>query len=196
MMPLARQSQRFLALFLFALAIWLIWKVLLQWWLLDPFLQIEEEESALQTAHQRYGLIAAQRGLIQSRLTTLEQHPVSPGSLLNAKSPEEATAQVMQIIGERIQPASAHGLPCVLINRLTEPSIQSGIFDRVGVQAELECGMESLAATLYRFENIAPFLRVEALEIHRLESGLSGQGRLSIRVKLSGLLVRPKAINP
>lgn len=196
MMPLARRPQRFLALFLFVSAVWLIWKVLLQWWLLDPFLQIVEEESALQVAHQRYGTIAAQREFTQSRLTALEQHPVPPDSLLNAKSPEEATAQVMQIIAERIQPAPDHGLPCVVINKLTEPSIQSGVFDRVRVQAELECGIEALAAMLYRFENKAPFLEVESLEVHRLESGLSGQGRLSIRVKLSGLLVRPKAVNP
>lgn len=192
----SKHAQRFFALFLAALTFWLIWKMLLQWWLLDPFLRIGEEESVLQIAHQRYSVVAAQGPLIKSRLAESEQNVAPPGSLLNAKSPEEATAQVMQIIAERVLPASTHGLPCIVINRLPERPSQSGSLVRIRVQAELECGIQSLAATLYRLENNAPFLKVEAFEIRRLESGVAGQGRLSIRMQLSGLLVKPKAANP
>lgn len=192
MKTLSPTAQRVCAVALALLAAVLAWWLLVQWWLLAPLAQISEEQTTLQAAHQRYAALEAQRDNVQRQLAALEQQPLPAGSLLTASSPEAATAQVMQLIVERALPAADSGLACSVVNRLPQTPSPAGGLVRVGVQAELECGIESLAAMLYRLENTTPYLKVDAFEIRRGQPAGPGQERLNVRLQVSGLLASAK----
>lgn len=195
MRPMSTGVQRFCAIVLALVALWLAYWVLIHWWLVAPLQDIVQEEALLQASYQRYTTLAAQRGAIQAQLDSKQRNPLPPGSLLKADSEQAATAQVMQLVFERLASSPASGIPCTLMNRLPQAAQTAGELLRVRVDVDLECGIESLAGTLYRLENESPMLKVAAFNLRQLQALRPGQGRLGVKLQVIGFMEQVKVEN-
>lgn len=190
-MRLGRRAQRGSAVVLTAMAMVVAYFGLIHWWLVAPLQHIWEEEQALRSAYKRYAPLQAQRSVIQARLEETRQRPFPDGSFLAAGTAEAATAQLMQLVSSRTAPKTESGLDCSIKNRLPQSAEEAGEVLKIRVDVELECGIESLAKTLYRMETEPPFLKVDALSVQRirpLSGSRPGQSQLAVRLQVSGYL--------
>ncbi|MDH0648596.1 type II secretion system protein GspM [Pseudomonas sp. GD03858] len=182
-MRLSGNARRGLALALLLLALASLYGLLLQPWLLAPLQQQSEEETVLLASYQRYWALETQRAAIEARLAAADNHPLPADSLLAGTTPEVAQAQMMQLLVDRMSVQPDTGLPCEMLNRAPRtPSLQ-GQLTQLVVDVQMRCGIEALAATLYRFENEPPYLLVDALDIRRQDAGGS-QGSLAVRLQI------------
>lgn len=190
-MQLTRGMQRACAIILALSSVLLAYLVLVHWWLVAPLQQMAEEEQLLQASYQRFAALEAQRDVMQARLSAVREQPLHSDSLLGGSEPQAGSAQLMQLVAERVSLQPATGLACSVLNREPQPAQAQGQLMVVRVSVDLECGIESLAATLHRFENEPPYLRVDALNIRRSEQPAAAPeqaGRLTVQVQVSGYL--------
>ncbi|MFL7963371.1 type II secretion system protein GspM [Pseudomonas kielensis] len=186
-----RRAQRFYAIALVVLVGILLYWVLLHWWFIAPLQQMAEEEEILQASHQRFSTLEAQRGFIQAQLESVTRRPLSDEGLLTTGEPEVATAQLMQLVSERLSLGPVTGIACTVLSRTPQTAIQDGQLLQVKVNVDMECGIESLAGTLYRLESEQPYLVVDTLSIQRTPNSTEAQdqqGRLAVKMQVSGLL--------
>ncbi|RMO98141.1 proteinral secretion pathway protein GspM [Pseudomonas syringae pv. philadelphi] len=198
-MRLGWGAQRACAIALALTALTIAYFGLIHWWLVAPLQRISEEEQVLRDLYTRYSALEAQRSAIQTRLEETRQRPLPKGSLLNASGPEAATAQLMQLISSRIFSKPERGLGCSIKSRLPQPVEAAGQVLKIRVDVELECGIESLTKTLYRMETEPPFLKVNALSIHRDSSAVGAQSRLNhlaVKLQIGAYLSKPEVTAP
>lgn len=190
-MQLTRGAQRAGAILLALLSLLLAYFGLVHWWLVAPLQQMAEEEHLLQASYQRFAALEAQREVMQARLGAVREQPLHSDSLLSGTEPQAGSAQLMQLVAERVSLQPASGLACSVLNREPQPAQAQGQLMLIRVTVDLECGIESLTATLHRLENEAPYLRVDALNIRRTEPPAAvpeQAGRLAVQVQVSGYL--------
>lgn len=186
-----RRAQRFYAITLVVLMGILLYWVLLHWWFIAPLQQMAEEAEILQASYQRFSTLEAQRGFIQHQLESVTRRPLSDEGLLTAGEPEVATAQLMQLVSERLSLGPVTGIACSVLSRTPQTATPHGQLLQIKVNVDLECGIESLAGTLHRLESEQPYLVVDTLSIQRAPNSTEAQdqqSRLAVKMQVSGLL--------
>ncbi|WP_207281723.1 type II secretion system protein GspM [Pseudomonas sp. FW300-N2F2] len=186
-----RRAQRFYAIALVILMGTFLYWVLLHWWFIAPLQQMAEEVEVLQVSYQRFSTLEAQRGFIQAELESVTRRPLPSEGLLTADEPEVATAQLMQLVSERLSLEPATGIACTVLSRSPQTATPNGQLLQIKVNVDMECGIESLAGTLHRLESEQPYLVVDTLSIQRAPNSTGAQdqqGHLVVKMQVSGLL--------
>jgi general secretion pathway protein M len=196
--PQVSNRDRWLALGLLAAALALAYAVLIHPWFTVPLQAIEERIDTARERELRLRMQIKQSPLVQQRLRQARTDLARTPGFLPERSPELATAALVQRLETVVSQASPGRRACEITNRspLQEPSRDK--YPRVTVQVRLRCGTPELANVLHSLEGGAPRLFVGNLNVlgQRVffNPGQSGmQGGLDVSFDLYGYL-QPVAV--
>ena len=189
---------RWLALGLLAAALALAYALLIHPWFTVPMQALEERIDGARERELRQRMQIKQSPQVQQRLQQARtQFARSPGFLIE-RSPELATASLVQRLEAVVSQASPGRRACEITNRspLQEPSRET--YPRVTVQVRLRCGTPELASVLHALESGTPRLFIGNLNVlgQRVffSPGQTGmQGGLDVSFDLYGYL-QPAAV--
>lgn len=166
------------------------------WWTV-PMQQLGQRIDDLQQRDLRARMLLSQAPALQAQAAELQQSLADQPGFLPERTPELATAALVQRLEAVVAQASPGNRSCAIINRspMTVPAQQS--FPRAQVQVRLRCGGPELAAALHALESGSPRVFVDNLNIlsqrHFASSDTQGRGvGLDVSFDLYGYL-RPVA---
>lgn len=184
---------RWLALGLLAAALALAYAVLVHPWFTVPMQEVDSRIDAARERELRLRMQIKQAPLVQRRLQQARAELARTPGFLPERSPELATAALVQRLETVVSQASPGRRACEITNRspLQEPSREK--YARVTVQVRLRCGTPELANVLHSLEGGTPRLFVGNLNVlgQRVffNPGQTGmQGGLDISFDLYGYL--------
>jgi general secretion pathway protein M len=190
---------RWLALGLLAGVLALAYAVLVHPWFTVPMREVGARIEGARERELRLRTEIKQAPAVQQRLQQARASLAGTPGFLPERSPELATAALVQRLEAVVAQASPGRRACEITNRspLQEPSREK--YARVTVQVRLRCGTPELASVLYLLEGGSPRLFVGNLNIlgQRIffNPGQSGaQGGLDISFDLFGYL--PPSASP
>lgn len=193
MQPPVSDRDRWLALGLLAAALALAYGVLIHPWFTVPMQAVEERIDTARERELRLRMQIRQSPVVQRRLEQARADLARTPGFLPERSPELATAALVQRLEAVVSQASPGRRACEITNRspLQEQSREK--YPRVTVQVRLRCGTPELANVLHSLEGGAPRLFVGNLNVlgQRVffNPGQSGmQGGLDISFDLYGYL--------
>ena len=159
------ERDRWLALGILAAALLLAYLVLVHPWWTAPMLALEDRIDGLQQRDLRVRMELQQAPQVRQRLQQVQAQASRIPGFMTERSPELATAALVQRLETAVKEASPGNRSCAITNRspLTEPRRQR--FPRVVVQVRLRCGSPELAAVLHSLESGAPRLFVDNLNV-------------------------------
>lgn len=198
MQPQVNNRDRWLALGLLAAVLALAYAVLIHPWFTVPLRAVEERIDTARERELRLRMQIRQSPVVQQRLQQARSDLARTPGFLPERSPELATAALVQRLETVVSQASPGRRACEITNRspLQEPSREK--YPRVTVQVRLRCGTPELANVLHSLEGGAPRLFVGNLNVlgQRVffNPGQSGmQGGLDVSFDLYGYL-QPVAV--
>lgn len=198
MQPQVNNRDRWLALGLLAAVLALAYAVLIHPWFTVPLRAVEERIDTARERELRLRMQIRQSPVVQQRLQQARSDLARTPGFLPERSPELATAALVQRLEAVVSQASPGRRACEITNRspLQEPSREK--YPRVTVQVRLRCGTPELANVLHSLEGGAPRLFVGNLNVlgQRVffNPGQSGmQGGLDVSFDLYGYL-QPVAV--
>jgi general secretion pathway protein M len=184
---------RWLALGLLAAVLALAYAVLVHPWFTVPMREVGDRFDAARERELRLRMEISQAPLVQQRLQQARAALAHTPGFLPERSPELATAALVQRLETVVAQASPGRRACEITNRspLQEPSREK--YPRVTVQVRLRCGTPELANVLHSLEGGTPRLFVGNLNVlgQRVffNPGQSGaQGGLDVSFDLYGYL--------
>lgn len=193
MQPQVNNRDRWLALGLLAAVLALAYAVLIHPWFTVPLRAVEERIDTARERELRLRMQIRQSPVVQQRLQQARSDLARTPGFLPERSPELATAALVQRLETVVSQASPGRRACEITNRspLQEPSREK--YPRVTVQVRLRCGTPELANVLHSLEGGAPRLFVGNLNVlgQRVffNPGQSGmQGGLDVSFDLYGYL--------
>lgn len=193
MQPQVSNRDRWLALGLLAAVLALAYAVLIHPWFTVPLQAVEERIDTARERELRLRMQIRQSPVVQQRLQQARSDLARTPGFLPERSPELATAALVQRLETVVSQASPGRRACEITNRspLQEPSREK--YPRVTVQVRLRCGTPELANVLHSLEGGAPRLFVGNLNVlgQRVffNPGQSGmQGGLDVSFDLYGYL--------
>lgn len=168
------------------------------WWTL-PMREAQARIDGLQQRDLRARAALQQQPQIQQRMAEVaERYARTPG-FLPERSPELATAALVQRLEATVAEASPGNRSCAIINRSPiAGGRQQERFPRVVVQARIRCGSPELAAVLHALESGVPRLFVDNLNILSQRHFMAAEGPeqgvgLDVSFDLYGYLQPPEA---
>jgi len=184
---------RWLALGLLAAALALAYAVLIHPWFTVPMREVDNRIEGARERELRLRMQMKQAPQVQQRLQQARTQLARTPGFLPERSPELATAALVQRLEAVVSQASPGRRACEITNRspLQEPSREK--YARVTVQVRLRCGTPELASVLHSLEGGSPRVFVNNLNVlgQRVffNPGQSGmQGGLDISFDLYGYL--------
>ncbi len=184
---------RWLALALLAAALLLAYGVLVHPWFTVPMAEVGERIEGARERELRLRMEIEQAPAVQQRLQQARTALARTPGFLPERSPELATAALVQRLEAVVAQASPGRRACEITNRspLQEPTREK--YPRVTVQVRLRCGTPELANVLHSLEGGMPRLFVGNLNVlgQRVffNPGQSGaQGGLDVSFDLYGYL--------
>ncbi|GAB3362952.1 type II secretion system protein GspM [Lysobacter rhizosphaerae] len=184
---------RWLALGLLAAALALAYAVLIHPWFTVPMREVDNRIDGARERELRLRMQMKQAPQVQQRLQQARTQLARTPGFLPERSPELATAALVQRLEAVVSQASPGRRACEITNRspLQEPSREK--YARVTVQVRLRCGTPELASVLHSLEGGSPRVFVNNLNVlgQRVffNPGQSGmQGGLDISFDLYGYL--------
>jgi general secretion pathway protein M len=184
---------RWLALGLLAAALALAYVVLIHPWFTVPMREVDNRIEGARERELRLRMQMKQAPQVQQRLQQARAQLARTPGFLPERSPELATAALVQRLEAVVSQASPGRRACEITNRspLQEPSREK--YARVTVQVRLRCGTPELASVLYSLEGGSPRVFVNNLNVlgQRVffNPGQSGmQGGLDVSFDLYGYL--------
>lgn len=190
---------RWLALGLLVAALALAYAVLIHPWFTVPMQEVDSRIDAARERELRLRMQIKQAPLVQRRLQQAQVELARTPGFLPERSPELATAALVQRLETVVSQASPGRRACEITNRspLQEPSREK--YARVTVQVRLRCGTPELASVLHSLEGGTPRLFVGNLNVlgQRVffNPGQAGmQGGLDVSFDLYGYL--PPSASP
>jgi general secretion pathway protein M len=191
-MPVSNRD-RWLALGLLAAVLLLAYGVLIHPWFTVPMREVGERIESARERELRLRMEINQAPAVQQRLQQARSTLARTPGFLPERSPELATAALVQRLEAVVSQASPGRRACEITNRspLQEPTREK--YPRVTVQVRLRCGTPELANVLHSLEGGTPRLFVGNLNIlgQRVffNPGQSGaQGGLDVSFDLYGYL--------
>ncbi|WP_457095401.1 type II secretion system protein GspM [Lysobacter sp. P5_B9] len=184
---------RWLALGLLAAALALAYAVLIHPWFTVPMREVDDRIEGARERELRLRMQMKQAPQVQQRLQQARTQLARTPGFLPERSPELATAALVQRLEAVVSQASPGRRACEITNRspLQEPSREK--YARVTVQVRLRCGTPELASVLHSLEGGSPRVFVNNLNVlgQRVffNPGQNGmQGGLDISFDLYGYL--------
>ncbi|WP_058835562.1 type II secretion system protein GspM [Luteimonas abyssi] len=189
-----RPRDRWLALGILAGVLGLAYLVLIHPWWTRPMREADARIDTLQQRELRARTALQQAPQIRERLEDVADRYARTPGFLPERSPELATAALVQRLETTVSEASPGNRACAIVNRspVTLPR-QEARFTRVVVQVRIRCGAPQLAAVLHALESGAPRLFVDNLNVlsqrHLTNADAPGQGvGLDVSFDLFGYL--------
>jgi general secretion pathway protein M len=187
---------RWYALGILAGALVLAYLVLVHAWWTVPMLRLQDRIDTLQQRDLRVRMELRQAPEVRQRLEAVQAQVSRVPGFMSERSPELATAALVQRLETAVQEASPGNRSCAITNRapMTEPRQQR--FPRAVVQVRLRCGSPELAAVLHSLESGTPRLFVDNFNVlvqrYFFAAGQGGQGAgLDVSFDLYGYLRPP-----
>jgi general secretion pathway protein M len=184
---------RWYALGILAGALVLAYLVLVHPWWTVPMLRLHERIDTLQSRDLRVRMELRQGPEVRERLEAVQAQASRIPGFMSERSPELATAALVQRLETAVAEASPGNRSCAITNRapMTEPRQQR--FPRAVVQVRLRCGSPELAAVLHSLESGTPRLFVDNFNVlvqrYFFGAGQGGQGSgLDVSFDLYGYL--------
>ncbi len=184
---------RWLALGLLAAALALAYAVLIHPWFTVPMREVDDRIEGARERELRLRMQMKQAPQVQQRLQQARTQLARTPGFLPERSPELATAALVQRLEAVVSQASPGRRACEITNRspLQEPSREK--YARVTVQVRLRCGTPELASVLHSLEGGSPRVFVNNLNVlgQRVffNPGQGGmQGGLDVSFDLYGYL--------
>lgn len=184
---------RWLALGLLVAALALAYAVLVHPWFTVPMGEVEARIDTARERELRLRMQIRQAPLVQQRLQQARNELARTPGFLPERSPELATAALVQRLETVVAQASPGRRACEITNRSPLQEQSRDKYARVTVQVRLRCGTPELANVLHSLEGGTPRLFVNNLNVlgQRVffSPGQSGmQGGLDISFDLYGYL--------
>lgn len=156
---------RWLALAILAALLLLAYALLIHPWWTVPMREVGMRIDDLQQRDLRARMQLRQAPEMRQRLAQVRAQAARMPGFMTERSPELATAALVQRLETAVQQASPGNRSCAITNRspMTEP--RQLRFPRVIVQVRLRCGNPELAAVLYSLESGSPRLFVDNLNV-------------------------------
>lgn len=156
---------RWLALGLLVAALALAYAVLVHPWFTVRMQEVDSRIDAARERELRLRMQIKQAPLVQRRLQQARAELARTPGFLPERSPELATAALVQRLETVVSQASPGRRACEITNRspLQEPSREK--YARVTVQVRLRCGTPELANVLHSLEGGTPRLFVGNLNV-------------------------------
>ena len=195
--PVSKRD-RWLALGLLVAALGLAYGVLIHPWFTVPMRDVETRIDAARERELRLRMLIRQAPQVQQRLQQARNQLARTPGFLPERSPELATAALVQRLEAVVAQASPGGRACEITNRSPLQEASRENYPRVTVQVRLRCGTPELANVLYALEGGSPRLFVGNLNVLAQRvffgPGQSGnQGGLDVSFDLYGYL--PPGVN-
>lgn len=171
------------------------------WWTV-PMMDLGKRVDTLQQRDLRIRMELQQAPEVQRQLLAVQAQAARVPGFMSERSPELATAALVQRLETAVSEASPGNKSCAITNRSPLADARQQRFPRVVVQVRLRCGNPELAAVLYSLENGSPRLFVDNLNIvmqrYFFAGGQGGQGAgLDVSFDLYGYLqAQPGAAAP
>jgi general secretion pathway protein M len=188
---------RWLAFGILAGVLLVAYLVLVHPWWTVPMLAVGERIDTLQQRDLRVRMELQQAPQVRQRLQQVQAQAARVPGFMTERSPELATAALVQRLETAVVEASPGNRSCAITNRspMTEPRQQR--FPRAVVQVRLRCGNPELAAVLHSLESGSPRLFVDNLNVlaqrYFFSAAQGGQGAgLDVSFDLYGYL-QPQA---
>lgn len=160
------QRDRWLALGLFALALALVYLLLIHPLWTGPMLEEGARVDSLQERELRARMQLQQAPQVAQALARAQEAQARSAGFLSESTTELATAGLIKRLETVVQEASPGNRSCAITNRSPFAEGRQGErYTRVTVQVRLRCGVEQTSAVLYALENGAPRVFVENLNI-------------------------------
>ncbi|MGH8031616.1 MAG: type II secretion system protein GspM, partial [Luteimonas sp.] len=189
--------ERWAALGILAALLTVAYLLLIHPWWTAPMLELDDRVESLQQRDLRIRMELQQAPQVQRQLQAVQAQAARVPGFMSERSPELATAALVQRLETAVVEASPGNKSCAITNRspLSDARAQQG-FPRVIVQVRLRCGNPELAAVLYSLESGSPRLFVDNLNIvmqrYFFAGGQGGQGAgLDVSFDLYGYLQSP-----
>ena len=195
--PVSKRD-RWLALGLLAAALALAYGVLIHPWFTVPMQEVEGRIDAARERELRLRMLIKQAPQVQQRLQQARAQLARTPGFLPERSPELATAALVQRLETVVAQASPGKRACEITNRSPLQEVSRENYPRVTVQVRLRCGTPELASVLYALEGGSPRLFVGNLNVlaQRVFFGPGqggNRGGLDVSFDLYGYL--PPAVN-
>lgn len=185
--------ERWMALGVLAALLLIAYLVLVHPWWTAPMMELGKRVDTLQERDLRIRMELQQAPQVQRQLQAVEAQAARIPGFMSERSPELATAALVQRLETAVVEASPGNKSCAITNRSPNADPRPQRFPRVAVQVRLRCGNPELAAVLYSLENGSPRLFVDNLNIvmqrYFFTGGQGGQGAgLDVSFDLYGYL--------
>jgi len=196
--PVSKRD-RWLALGLLAAALALAYGVLVHPWFTVPMGEVEDRIDTARERELRLRMQIKQAPLVRQRLQQARTELARTPGFLPERSPELATAALVQRLEAVVAQASPGRRACEITNRSPLQESAREDYPRVTVQVRLRCGTPELANVLHALEGGTPRLFVGNLNVLAQRvffgpgGGGSSQGGLDVSFDLYGYM--PPGVN-
>ncbi len=159
------------------------------------------EIGELKDAELRFRQVAAQRPLIEQRLTEVRQFQAGANYFLPEDSFDLAAANLNSMIKQIISDKARDPQRCQLISSQNERPTAPEPYQRVVVKVRMRCDLDDLTEILYELENATPFLFVIELNLYQQQMFQGGMpqpnlGDMDARFDVYGYIRMPGGAPP
>ena len=179
-----------------ALAVTLLYLLLVHWWFTAPMLAMGAEIRDLRDQEQELRVQIAQRPQLESRLAQVRQFEAANPGFLPENTRELASAGLVQRLQQVVTTAAPNPNACQITAQTPTDMPSQEPFPRVMVQVRLRCGMGEFAAILHALESGSPQLFLDNLDVLSRRSYLTAGGDsssgLDVSFDLYGYLKSPQ----
>ena len=159
------------------------------------------EIGELKDAELRFRQVAAQRPLIEQRLTEVRQFQAGANYFLPEDSFDLAAANLNSMIKQIISDKARDPQRCQLISSQNERPTAPEPYQRVVVKVRMRCDLDDLSEILYELENATPFLFVVELNLYQQQMFQGGSpqpnlGDMDVRFDVFGYIRLPGGAPP
>jgi len=159
-----------------ALALALLYLVLVHWWFTAPMLDMGAQIRDLREQEQGFRVQVAQRPQLEARLAQVREFESANPGFLPEATRELASAGLVQRLQQVVSSASPNPNACQITAQTPTDMPSQEPFPRVMVQVRLRCGMGELAAILHALESGSPQLFIDNLDVLSRRSYLTAAG--------------------
>ena len=168
-----------------AIAVFVLYLVLVHWWFTAPMLAMGGQIRELRDEEQALRAEIAQRPQLQARLAQVRQFEAANPGFLPEATRELASAGLVQRLQQVVSTASPNPNACQITAQTPTDMPSQEPFQRVMVQVRLRCGMGELAAVLHALESGSPQLFIDNLDVLSRRSYLTAGGETSSGLDVS-----------
>lgn len=192
MAPAAEQGNRRTAILLFVVVVILVYLLCFHWFFLRHR-EYSEDIAGLSEQLGRYERVAGQRDQYEALLRELENRRSDASLFLEGDDFNEAAAGMSERLSQMINTQAEDN--CKIVSRQpVRPRVEER-FQKVTVNARLQCGIEDLKKILYSLETGVPMVLVEDITVIKPRARRTSRNtpavqatNLDIRFNMSGYL--------